>query len=321
MKIWPVFLLLLLTNAFAVDKVKVGSYINDIQNLDLHSHSYTVDLYIWFKWQNPAIDPSSSFEFMNAFETWGHTVTKANEKPVKLSDGTLYQSVRVQGRFSHKFLLINYPFDKEKLIVKIEDTEAEKNRILFVADDFNPITLNPEIKFPGFTLGQPILKIENHQYPTNFGVAEIGEKANYHQVKIEIPITRPIIPYLVKLMLPIICVVFSTSLMFLFNPKFIDSRVGIGITSLLTIVALQLTLNEDLPEIDYLVLMDKIYIVTYLFVVLGLGVVVVGSWILEKGEENLARVIKLDRIALGGLLAVYSFTSMALILFAIINRG
>jgi hypothetical protein len=27
-----------------------------------------VDLYMWFKWRNPDIDPSRSFEFMTAFE-------------------------------------------------------------------------------------------------------------------------------------------------------------------------------------------------------------------------------------------------------------
>ncbi len=48
--------------------VKVGALINDIQQLDLQSHSYNVDMYMWFKWRNPDIDPSRSFEFLNAFE-------------------------------------------------------------------------------------------------------------------------------------------------------------------------------------------------------------------------------------------------------------
>jgi hypothetical protein len=48
-------------------EVRVGALVNDIQQLDLQSHSYNVDLYMWFKWKNPDIDPSRSFEFMNAF--------------------------------------------------------------------------------------------------------------------------------------------------------------------------------------------------------------------------------------------------------------
>jgi hypothetical protein len=53
-------------------EVRVGALVNDIQQLDLQSHSYNVDLYMWFKWKDPDIDPSRSFEFMNAFELWGH---------------------------------------------------------------------------------------------------------------------------------------------------------------------------------------------------------------------------------------------------------
>jgi hypothetical protein len=36
---------------------------------------------MWFKWKNPDIDPSRSFEFMNAFELWGHILTYETEKP------------------------------------------------------------------------------------------------------------------------------------------------------------------------------------------------------------------------------------------------
>ena len=45
----------------------MGGLINDIQQLDLQSHSYDVDMYIWFKWKNPDINPAKSFEFVNAF--------------------------------------------------------------------------------------------------------------------------------------------------------------------------------------------------------------------------------------------------------------
>ena len=59
----------------APDIVRVGGLINDIQQLDLQSHSYNVDMYLWFKWKNPDIDPARSFEFLNAFEFWGHILT------------------------------------------------------------------------------------------------------------------------------------------------------------------------------------------------------------------------------------------------------
>src|SRR5687768_12312516 len=86
--------------AVAKEEVKVGVYVNDIHNLDLKTHSYTVDLYIWFRWKNPDIDPAATLEFINSTESWGHTKTQDSEKPIKLDNGEYYQVIRNQGRFS-----------------------------------------------------------------------------------------------------------------------------------------------------------------------------------------------------------------------------
>ena len=51
---------------------------------------------MWFKWTNPDIDPSRSFEFLNAFELWGHILSYESEEPERLPDGSYYQVLRNQ---------------------------------------------------------------------------------------------------------------------------------------------------------------------------------------------------------------------------------
>ena len=109
----------------APDIVRVGGLINDIQQLDLQSHSYNVDMYIWFKWKNPDINPAKSFEFLNAFELWGHITTQEYSHPVELPDGSLYQVIRNQGKFNTKLPLEEYPFDTQNLRVVLEDSSAD----------------------------------------------------------------------------------------------------------------------------------------------------------------------------------------------------
>jgi hypothetical protein len=48
-------------------EVIVGAYINDIQELDFKANNYVVDLYVWFRWRSPDIDPAKTMEFMNRF--------------------------------------------------------------------------------------------------------------------------------------------------------------------------------------------------------------------------------------------------------------
>ena len=35
------------------DKVTVGAFINDLQDIDLSSENFTIDFYLWMRWKNP----------------------------------------------------------------------------------------------------------------------------------------------------------------------------------------------------------------------------------------------------------------------------
>lgn len=300
--------------ASAKENVTVGVYINDIQNLDLKTHTYVMDAYIWFRWKNPDLDPSASFEFINSTESWGHTRTLDYEKPIRLPNGELYQVVRIQGRFSRKLPLYDYPFDKQKLGIEFEDTSIEANEFTYVLDS-TPVTVNPDLELPGFQIGQAEIKVISKSYPTNFGDIRDKTTDSYSRILIDLPIERSVLAYSVKLIFPIFCVIFCALLIFLLHPSRVDARVGIGITALLTIVALQMTMNEDLPEIDYLVLMDKVYLAGYLFVIACLTLVIRTARLQDR--DLCEKAILIDRRSVLILAPIYVLT-LILILARII---
>jgi hypothetical protein len=295
---------------YAKDEVHVGIFVQDIQYIELKSHSYAVDFYVWFKWKNPKINPADTLEFTNPFEKWGHTLTKETEVPTRLPDGSLYQVIRCQGRFSKKFNLERYPFDRQELKFAFEDQRASSHDLIFVTNA-DSIKLNPELTIPGYVIEVPSIRVQDFKYPSDFGDSASRDHVS-SRVSVMIPVHRPLITYTIKLLVPILCVILSSALMFLFNPMHVDSRVGIGITGLLTIVALQITLNEDLPEIDYLVLIDKIYLCGYFFVIAGLALVVKTTWMHEKGETLKAAFY--NRRALAILTSLYVLVLTVLIL-------
>lgn len=290
--------------------VTVGAYINDIQQLDLTTHSYNVDFYLWFRWTEPAINPSATLEFMNSFQLWGHILTPLSEEPEQLPDGSYYMALRNQGQFNTKLPLEHYPFDRQQLTVEFEDSNLPSDKLIYVADA-NPITLNPEISLPGYRIGTPTLTIVDKPYPTAFGDTSASAPPSYWRVTLAIPVSRPVFTYALKLLLPILLVVASAALMLLVHPSYVDGRIGIGITALLTLVALQLTMNSQLPEVDYLMMMDKVYFVAYLFVVLGLALVVRSSW--ATGHEDVALAVRRDRRGLFVLTWSYIIATGAII--------
>lgn len=85
-------------------------------------------------------------------------------------------------------------------------------------------------------------------------------------------------------------------MMFMFDARHVEARVGLGMTALLTVVALQITLNDDLPDVDYLVLMDAIYLLAYALIVSMLLLVARSTILSERGLAEKAD--RLDQIAL-----------------------
>ena len=292
------------------EQVTVGVYVNDILQIDLVENAYQLDFYLWFRWKDGEMDPATSMEILNPFEQWGLMVTPNYEEPQEQEDGSFYQALRIQGKFSKKLPLYNYPFDRQTLVVTFEDSVSEAKDLQYVPDAAGA-AMNPELILPGFIVSAPELVIGPHHYTTTFGDADVHEASTYSSARIEIPIRRPALAYGIKLLLPVICVVLCAALMMILAPRYVDSRVGIGITTLLTVVALQMSYNDTLPDVGYLMLMDKVYLCAYAFVIAGLSVVMLATRLHDGGEPE--RAARLHQRALLGLLALWSLVMVVLV--------
>jgi len=286
------------------DKVFIGAYVNDIQTIDLQTDSYHVDLYVWFRWNNPALDPSKSAEFMNSFAPAEHVHKPVYDKPQKMPDGSLYNVFRQQGRFNAKFQLQRYPFDRQNLVVEIEDTVNPASEMVFVPDDkAAPVTLSAQISLPGFNIGTPAVAVQSFPYNTNFGDLTQKDNTAYSRITFAVPVERPVFTTGIKVFLPVLLIILCTALVLFVHPAYIEGRLGVAITALLTLVALQLTTASQLPEADYLLMADKVYMLSYLFIIATLTQVVRTSRIVHAGKHDTASAS--DRSALYCFVSAY----------------
>jgi hypothetical protein len=291
-------------------KVVVGAYINDIQELDFKTNSYAIDLYVWFRWKAPDLDPSKTAEFMNRYASDNNIRDELYDKPQAMPDGSLYSIIRYQGEFSSKFQLEKYPFDTQSLLVVMEDTIAGAETQIYLPDPGDAVTINPDITLPGFKVGKPEMRIVERPYPTNFGDISDPEATDYSRLILTIPVTRPIVAMSIKTFVPIVLIVVCAALVFFVRPRYVEGRIGLGITALLTLVALQLTSGASLPDVDYLMMIDKIYLLAYLFIILALARVVMTSWRGADAEAELS-ISHADHVWVGVLLAFYVVANIA----------
>jgi Neurotransmitter-gated ion-channel transmembrane region len=295
----------------APDEVTVGVYINDIQQLDLQTHSYAMDFYVWLRWTNPDINPAATLEYMNPFQLWGHIPTPLYEEPQDLPDGSKYMAIRYQGQFNSKLPLEKYPFDNQSLVVEFENSSVGATRQVFVPDT-NPVSLNPEMTLPGYILGVPTLSVASRAYPTNFGDTSLTELEPYSRVTFAVPVHRPTFTYAIKIILPIFLIVICAALVFFIHPSYVEGRIGMGISALLTLVVLQLTTNSQLPEVDYLMMIDILYFVAYIYVVATLGQVVRTTWRAHTGDVE--KAVKQDRSAFFWMTGIYLVATFGIML-------
>lgn len=78
-----------------------------------------------------------------------------------------------------------------------------------------------------------------------------------------------------------------------------DSRIALPVTALLTAVFLQDAYSSTLPEIGYLVLMDKIYVIAYILIFVSIvEAIITADWIKDDQPEMYSRVVQIDRLLL-----------------------
>lgn len=297
------------------DEIVIGGFINDVQVVDLKTHSFLADVYVWFRWSNPELDPIDTFEFMNLHDPEAHVEDTWYDEPKVMPDGSFYNIIRHQGAFSSKMPLDDYPFDAQELTIIVEDAEYGSGDVIYVPDETG-LTLGTGLSVPGYKIGKPQLRITDQPYPTSFGDLTVEPFEPYSRATFVMPIERPWKSGIVKGILPISIVLLCAGLALLVHPRYTEGRIGLVITALLTLVALQITSASDLPDTSYLMVIDQIYLISYAFILVVLAEVVENTWRKDEAEGKWDKAIRRDRIAL--ILAIVSFV-VVLSLILILN--
>lgn len=250
----------------SAQQVTVGFYPVSVYQLDMASNTYYVDTYVWLRWKGD-IDPTGTIEFTNMVEEWGKQQENLLSEPKVLPDGSKYQIMRVEGRFVQPFSLADYPLDKQKLSIMVEDTTNGADALSYVIDK-DSSGIGDSLQIPGWKLAGWTSQIFKHEYGTKFG--EDATPSAYSAAQFSINISRPLSFFFWKLLLPLFIVLGAALSALLIRPQDLDVRSALPAGALLTAIFLQKSYSDGLPDLGYLILMDKIYLVVYALIVLTL---------------------------------------------------
>jgi hypothetical protein len=294
--------------AASSEAVTIGVYLDHVPDLDLKTNSYVADFYIWFLWKGD-IDPTQSVEFTNVLNPQELSKVAANvdnggnAKPEILPDGRRYQSYHVQGTFWHPFPVGDYPFDEQDIVLLIEDAKHSSNELTYEVDS-KETAMRPGMAIPGWNLGSIGAKVSSVHFPTNFGDTRVSSGMDtYSHVEFRVHVTRPRAGLILKTLVPISIIILITFGALFCKPQDIDARLCLTITALISAVALQYTTSTELPPTGYLLLIDKVYLLSYVVILVTTFLSIFANRLESAGSPDGAR--RLDRQGLMGLTVLF----------------
>jgi hypothetical protein len=280
------------------EQVEVGIFAVNIYDVEITSNSFYADFYVWFKWKGD-IDPITYLEVSNSISDWAMMSVPAHPEPERLPDGRYYQISRLEGRFLQSFDLKRYPLDEHDLSIFMENSVYTTDKLVYVADH-DQSGRSDFLAIPGWSIDGTEISSLVRTYDTNFGDSRLSGQTQHSVLRYSIHISRPWSFFSWKLLLPLVIVLASSWGALLLAPTLVDSRVALPVTALLTAVFLQETYSDALPDLGYLVLMDKVYVIAYILIFTSiLEVIITAYWISQDEEKLTLRVMWVDVILLG----------------------
>ena len=276
--------------------VTVGIYGINIYNMDVRSNTYHMTAYLWMRWRGD-YDPVESLDFVNGVEDWGLVKKVIMKEPELLSNGEKYQVIRIDGVFFQPFNLKNYPLDKQELSLYLENSSDSYDKVFYVPDRISS-GYDVGLIVPGWKVNGLTSKSYIHDYGTDFGEVGVNKASKYSVVKFAFHVDREVNVFLLKLFIPLLIVLMTNWFSLILKPTYIEVRTTMPATALLTLVFLQKSAMDAIPECPSLVLMDKIYLLAYLCIVVTLlQIIWVNVYMDRESPTSIQRMINVDRVS------------------------
>jgi len=265
--------------------IQAGVYATSTYDLDLSIPSYSANGYVWLRWDEAVQDYleeqgqsiSERITLVNALLSDADPVlTPLAKQPVRQPDGSYYQLFTYIGRFYiDKASFRHFPFVTVSLplVMEMEDVEG--------GFDYANLRFEADVQNSGMGLFAGIIGWLNrgwsiaeyrHNYATNFGMG--GNSDDYSLIIYDISFGTSAWSAFWRLMLPLLVVMAMVLLVFKVRADEQDARAGIPVTVLLTLVFLQQTYRDELPDLPFLTFLDQVYVVAYVVTLLAFVLVI-----------------------------------------------
>lgn len=234
--------------------VALGVVVMGISNINEKSGTWDADIYLYEEWL-PAPGFTPQTELVNEVS---RLATQSDE--VDLREGKCLRSRRIHSSLRAEYNLRRFPFDHQTLQLELSDNEFTSSEVSYTK---TPYTIGVDDKVTSTLSNWKIWRDTSFTVEPRTFKWERGAPA-YDYGIVEFQVRRHVTFHLFKFFLPLLIIVALAFTVFWIDPDDLGAPAGIGITCLLAAIAFQFAEQSTLPEISYLTLADRVYVVCYI---------------------------------------------------------
>jgi hypothetical protein len=303
-------------------EVSVGIWIADITSIDSAQQSFTAEVAVVLRWQDPRLSHTGNGVVRYPLEQiWHPRVSIVNETSavsrkfpdsVEVEpDGMVNYRQRYAGAFTQPLRLRSFPLDRQTFHIQFVATRYRPNEVTFVPDQdwinnglkhaggiATPITL------PDWTLEK--WETKQSTYPLAPGLV-------YSSYVFEFTASRNIQHYVWKVILPLVLIVMMSWAVFWITPNDAGPQISIAVTSMLTLIAYRFAIDNQLPRLAYTTNLDAFILMSTVLVFFSFIEVLVTTILGGEKRNRLAKTI--DRFCRVIFPVMFAIASIAIFVY------
>ena len=287
-------------------KVKIGAYLERIEDLDIKQSSWTYEFYLWFSWKPSEIDLMGKNDNLHKeeipFSIINGDIIKANkiEEVYDAKRDIAYIQYFVKAKNTQFFDVSLYPIDQHDLIIPIEHKWLDRTKLVFVPDTIDS-KVSSRVNINGYEKESAVKLIEKpHAYKSARGNPKLdpGYKVDFSQLRMSLRIYKGGLSVIIKLFIIMYIAVFVTFIApFSTDP----SRYTVG--ALFTTAGANYILAQKLPPTNSYTLAELINTFCMVIIIIMMSLlavlpsVIFKDGIIDKVERRLNNMITLFMFA------------------------
>jgi hypothetical protein len=214
------------------------------------------------KYQNPDFDFANRVEVPNA---------KTLEKPdimLDSSDHKIWVLMKMKCVMKQSWRVQDFPFDTQRLVIKVENSEFDTRSLVFVADTAGK-HFDPELTADGWDIKNIEIKTGIKKYNTAFGDNSLPKPSSeYSSFEMTIDMDRAALGLFLKLFIGMYIAFCIAYLSFFIHPDVVEAGFGLQVGGLFAAVGNKYIIDSILPETSVFTLVDLLHSITFITIFL-----------------------------------------------------